>query len=380
MRDAGTVLLVANYESDVGYAWWLMENFWHVIANASAAQGRRCLLAYPRIGAIPELIRSSPIEPIEIGFSCGSWRDVRRGLRFIRARRVRSIYLSDWPHTHWIYLLWRLAGVKRIVLHMHSGGDAPPARGLRAALKDALHALRVLSATLYVAPSSYMGDRLLAAGRVPARRCQVVTNGVRVFDCDPSRRTDVRRRLGIPVDAVLIVLVSRVTYAKGVDFAIACLARLLQDERLRGRVFAVHCGDGPDLPAFEQMIRDAGIPESFRFLGRRDDVREILCAADIAMHPSRSEAMSLAILEFLCAGLAVITSDLPSVSTAIDRGVTGVTYRFGDLQDAVATLRSLVEDAPLRAALGTAAAASCREKYSLDAMNRAFRETVVPAI
>jgi glycosyltransferase involved in cell wall biosynthesis len=380
MRDAGTVLLVANYESDVGYAWWLMENFWHVIATAVVAQGRRCVLAYPRIGSIPELIRRSPIEPIEIRFSCGSWKDVRRGLRFIRARRVRSIYLSDWPHTHWVYLLWRLAGVKRIVLHMHSGGDAPPARGPRAWLKDALHAVRVLSATLYVAPSSYMGTRLLAAGRVPARRCKVVTNGIRVFDCDSSRRTDVRRRLGVPDDAVLIVLVSRVTYAKGVDFAIASVAELLENERLRGRVFAVHCGDGPDLPAFEQMIRDAGISDSFRFLGRRDDVREILCAADIAMHPSRSEAMSLAILEFLCAGLAVVTSDLPSVSTAIVRGVTGLTYKFEDLPDAVATLRRLVEDPSLRATLGAAAAASCREKYSLDVMNRAFRETVVPTI
>lgn len=39
---ASHILLVANWESDVGYAWWLMENFWATIAQYYRAQNRRC--------------------------------------------------------------------------------------------------------------------------------------------------------------------------------------------------------------------------------------------------------------------------------------------------------------------------------------------------
>lgn len=376
----GTVLLVANYESDVGYAWWLMENFWRVIADAVAQQGRRCLLAYPRVAAIPAIIQEAPVEIVEFAVRRNTWTEVWSGVRFIRRHRVRSIYVSDWPNTHWIYLLWRLAGVKSIVLHMHSGGDRPPTVGLRALVKDAVHTFGLMSATLYVAPSPYMGRRLREVGRVPPARCAVVTNGIRLFDRNPATEREVRAGIGVPEDAVLVVLVSRATYAKGVDFAVRCISELVNSPVPGPCVYAVHCGDGPDLEVFARMADEAGLGTRFQFLGRRNDVREILGAADIALHPSKSEAMSLAILEFLCAGLAVVTPDLPSVSSALQPGVTGLTYKNANLTDAVATLRRLVADAALRRSLGAAAAASCRTSYSLDTMNRAFVQKVIPAI
>jgi glycosyltransferase involved in cell wall biosynthesis len=207
-----------------------------------------------------------------------------------------------------------------------------------------------------------------------------VTNGIHLFEPDPGLRMEVRDRLGIPRDAVLIVLVSRATFYKGLDFAVRAMARLLDAPGLGGRVYAVHCGDGPDAEACSRLAAESGIGDYFRFLGRRSDVRVILGAADIAFHPSRGEAMSLAILEFMCAGLAVLTSDLPSVSTAIDRGVTGLTYAHGSLEDAAAALRRLVDDPALRRELGTAAAAACRERYGLDTMNDTFMARVVPSL
>lgn len=373
-----TTLLVANYESDVGYAWWLMENFWRVIAESSP--GRACLLVYPKIGVIPEAVATAPIETIEFRFSCRSWDDMRAGLALIRRRRVTSIYLTDWPYLHPVFLLWRLAGVRRIVLHDHTPGDRPAVSGVRGLLKAALHAAQVFSATSYVAVSSYISRRLQENCKVPERKCIVVTNGIRPFDPEATRRPAVRAALGVPDHAILIVMVSRATAYKGLDFAVRVFTGLLQDPATRERVYAVHCGDGPDLARFEQATRQAGIDGRVRFLGRRGDVREILGAADIAFHPSRGEAMSLSVLEFMCAGLAVVTSDLPSVSTALEPGVTGLTYRREDAADAVAVLRRVIDDEGLRRSLGSAAAEACRQHYTLDAMNATFVERVLPAL
>ncbi len=374
-----TLLLVANYESDVGYAWWLMENFWRVIAVENSPQ-RPCLLVYPRIGVIPDAVATSPIETMEFRFTCRSWGDVREGIRLIRRRKVTSVYLTDWPYLHWVYFLWRLAGVRRIVLHDHTPGDRPAVTGVRGFVKRALHATRVLSATSYVAVSSYVSTRLQVNCGVPARKCIVVTNGIHTFDCAGTDRAAIRDRLGIPKRAVLIVMVSRATVYKGLDFAIRVLAEVLRGPAMGEVVYAVHCGDGPDLERFREASREAGINDRLQFLGRRADVREVLCSADIAFHPSRGEAMSLSILEFMCAGLAVLTSDLPSVSTAIEPGVTGVTYRRESVTEAAAALRRLVDDEGMRRSLGSAAAASCRRQYTLEAMNRTFVDRVLPAL
>ena len=383
MRSASTkepILLVANFESDVGYAWWLMENFWHLISMAASDQGRACLLAYPRIGAIPDVIRDSPVETVEFKFDYRTWADVRRGLALIRSRNIRAIYLTDWPYFHPAYLLWRLVGVRRIVMHDHSGGDRPTLSGVRAFLKDALHATRVFAPSRFVAVSPFIARRMQSNGRVPASRCTTVTNGIRPFHCDRDSRGTVRRSLKIPDEAVLVSLVSRATHNKNLEFAVRCMAAVLQDPEMRDRVYAVHCGDGPDLGAFEAAVDAAGISDRFRFLGRRPDVRAILCASDIAFHPSKYEAMSLAILEFMNAELAILTSDAPSVCAAIEPGATGLTYQRDSEADACRQLRVLIGSEELRRSLGTRAAQTCRERYSLDAMNRAFVDGVLPAL
>jgi len=377
---AGAVLLVANYESDVGYAWWLMENFWNLIARAAAAAGRRTVLAYPKINTIPEIIGNAPIDTVERSFKIRTVDEVLASLRLIRQYGVRSIYLTDWPALHWAYAFWRLAGVKHIVIHDHTPGDRPPIGGIRGMIKRALQNLGIFSAHTNIAVSPYIGQRLTNNSCIPARRCRVVTNGIRIFDHTGNKRAAIRNELGIPSDAILVVLVSRITRYKGVDFAIRALAQLQNDSALRGRVYAVHCGDGPDRQEFEQLARSLRVDSHFRFLGRRNDVHDILCAADIAFHPSNGEAMSLAVLEFMCAKLAVLTSDLPSVSTAIEPDATGLVYKHGDINAAAAQLLKLVNDAALRTQLGEAGRAACRDRYSIDAMNAAFIAAVIPEL
>ena len=49
-QERQTLLLVANYKPDVGYAWWLMENFWVQAAEIGRARGLAPLLVYPEPG------------------------------------------------------------------------------------------------------------------------------------------------------------------------------------------------------------------------------------------------------------------------------------------------------------------------------------------
>lgn len=243
--------------------------------------------------------------------------------------------------------------------------------------KRSLHRLAFLSADLYVGVSEPMIRRFAESACVPPERCRLVPNGIVPFRCDAGDRARVRGELGIPQDAVLIVLVSRATQYKGIDFAIRCLAEILAGAPSDVDVHAVHCGDGPDLERFRDLTEELGVANRVRLLGLRTDVHAVLCAADIGFHPSSGEGMSLAVLEFLCAGLAVLTSDRPSVCVAIAPGITGLTYKHGDVSDAVRKLRELILDPELRRRLGDAGAKGCRREYDLAKTNQIFLERVV---
>jgi len=60
-RSRKNVLLVANWKSDVGFAWWLMENFWVQISLITDSSNKRSYLIYPELLGIPDSISSSSI-------------------------------------------------------------------------------------------------------------------------------------------------------------------------------------------------------------------------------------------------------------------------------------------------------------------------------
>jgi glycosyltransferase involved in cell wall biosynthesis len=207
-----------------------------------------------------------------------------------------------------------------------------------------------------------------------------VKNGIDPFECLPERRSEIRDSLGLPASAILVALVSRATYDKGIDFAIQCLAEIGVSSAPGAEIHFVHCGDGPNLQEFQALASQLGVADRFCFLGRRLDVRRILCACDLAFHPSRHEGLSLSTLEFMCAGLPVIVPDVPSVCAPIQNSKTGLVYPAGDVGAAVKALLTLSRDRDQRIEMGRRAREHCISQYSLETTGRDFDKQVLPWI
>jgi len=177
-----------------------------------------------------------------------------------------------------------------------------------------------------------------------------------------------------------VVLVSRATYYKGWDFAVKCAASLLAQERADERIHLVFCGDGPDLDAFKNLARSLSVSERCHFLGQRHDVRDILCGADIAFHPSCGEALSLATLEIMCAGLPVVLPNRPSVSGLVRDGIDGVIYEAEQVSAAVQAINDLVRSPDKRRHIGSAARCTVTSHYRLEDTLATFSKVVTPQL
>jgi len=372
-EEKGNILLVANYESNVGFAWWLMENFWVEIARHFSRKGRKVFLIYPLITSIPENILSAPVTILLHNYSDRSRKGKNALRNIIKENRIKSVYLTDQPYWDYYYALLRKWGVKYIVLHDHTPGERPRPSLYKRFIKRIIYMLDVISCDLYIGVSRFVYNRFMSSGCIPGRKCSYVLNGIVPVNMDDTYRYYAHDQFDIPRDAMIIITTGRATQYKGIDFILKCADRIINGLKEK-YVYFLHCGEGPDLAAFRKKAFDYGIEKRFIFGGRRNDIPKLLQSCDIGIQASRGEAFSLSILEYMSAGLAAVVPDNCGNREAIISGVNGMLYKPGDQEEAVNILMNLIHDVDKIKYLGVNAAKSVRDNFNINRANIEFIE------
>jgi N-acetyl-alpha-D-glucosaminyl L-malate synthase BshA len=191
-----------------------------------------------------------------------------------------------------------------------------------------------------------------------------VTQGIEVIEnfvnCDvympikdEAKRAEARRRLAGPEEAILMHL-SNFRPVKRVVDVVKIFARVVRETPAQ----LVLVGDGPDRSAAEWLAHDLGIQAKVHFMGKLEQVHEVLPLADILLMPSELESFGLAALEAMACKVPSIATRVGGVPELIDDGITGLLYPVGDIEGMSLGVLGLLKD---------------REK--LDAMREAGRKT-----
>jgi glycosyltransferase involved in cell wall biosynthesis len=353
------ILLVGNWSSDVGYAWWLMEEFWVAISKKYAGE-RKVYLSYPEVGDLSPIIAKSDIEVIKFDFTSRNWL---KTLIMVRKLSIDTIYLTDRSYLSAFYILLYLSGVRNIVIHDHAPGERTVPRGMKKVIKFLAARIPLLTGTKYIAVSEFVLNRLKSVALLPVRKCHLAMNGVNIDLLDSFPSLDMQKELGLPAGSLVVVSCSRASFYKGIQHILGAAEILLREPGYE-HVFFLHCGDGPDLAELERR-RDLELKDRFIFLGARADVPRILKSCDIAVHASSGEGLSLSILEFMAASLPVVVSDSPSVCQSINDGVSGLHFNVNDTLDLVSKLKKLIDSGRMRAQMGAEARNCVVAQYSL---------------
>src|SRR5690554_6095043 len=119
------ILMVCNYPSDTGYAWWLMEHFWCLLAEHFRSKSGNAFLAYPRITTLSPRVKDGPLKAVELTIRWATAAQRNELLHFIKQNGITDIYLTDQAWFNPDYLTLRRHGVQDIVIHDHVSGDRP---------------------------------------------------------------------------------------------------------------------------------------------------------------------------------------------------------------------------------------------------------------
>lgn len=147
-----------------------------------------------------------------------------------------------------------------------------------------------------------------------------------------SRTNKEHFRMAIaPANERIIVHTSNFRKVKRIDDVIYTF-RIVQNQ-IPAKLLLV--GDGPERPRLERLVRELGLFEHVRFLGKQDAIEEILAVADLFIIPSENESFGLAALEAMACEVPVISSNAGGLPEVNVHGVTGFLADIGDV-DAMA--------------------------------------------
>jgi glycosyltransferase involved in cell wall biosynthesis len=266
-------------------------------------------------GAVSRLLESG-VNPVRIPVSSlvspRDLRSVRRHLADVR---------PDVVHTHLGTSDW-VAGLAARSLSLPAVSTVHVMdweRSRRNNLKVALMAaIRRRCMARVVAVSDEAGRWLLEHRW--ARREQLVTvhNGV-AAEPRPGAGPRIRRELGLSPEELVVMMVSVLRPEKGHALGLAAVRALLAT---RPGVRLVIVGDGPIRGWLETEA--AALGNRVLFTGHRDDVMEVLDAADILFHPSRVDAFPGSVVEALAAEVPVVATAVGGIPEIIADGVGGV--------------------------------------------------------
>ena len=303
-------------------------------------------------------------------------------LRVLRAlRQLATGHRMDILHTHNFVPNYYAATAMLGARHRHAIVNSCHNMGTRLsnARLRGLYRLSLRRTARVAMVGAQVHGRFTADGIVDPAQAVTVLNGIPVgrFRPDDARRHAARAQLGIDPDAPVVGSVGRLVELKNQRLLIACMPALLA---VHPAVRLVLVGDGPLLAELRAFAQSLGVAGQVVFAGAHDDVAGLLPALDIFALPSRTEGLSIALLEACAARRPIVATAVGGNPEIIEDGVTGRLFASDDQAGLCALLLELLDDAPQRRRLGDAAGCWVQAHASVETMAGRYREVYADAL
>jgi glycosyltransferase involved in cell wall biosynthesis len=301
------VLHVVGTMARGGVETWLM----HVFRNSPAGELSHEILATKQTAGFYDdecRARGVSIHRLPIGWNKLAWL-----IGFVRFLRRTGPY--DAVHSHLylfsglVLLAARLAGVRIRVAHCHNAHqvNAAPAPWPRRLYRRVMVRLIGMSATSRLGISDAAIEEIAGRDWRRRRSARVLLYGFDFgrFQGATPKSPDLRARLGLPGDALVVGHVGRFIPVKNHAMLVKAFAIVVQ-ARPNARLVLV--GDGETRPSIEAMVAAEGISHRVLFAGETQDVPDHMAMFDVFLLPSLSEGLGIVCLEAQAAGTPLVVS------------------------------------------------------------------------
>lgn len=197
-----------------------------------------------------------------------------------------------------------------------------------------------------------MIDQCVDAKVAPREKYMVVYSGMDTAAfANAKRDPELRKNLGIPENAKVVVTVARLFPQKGYEEVLPAAAALAKDFP---DLHFLPVGDGPMFDDLQKQIAELGLTDRFHFAGLvpPHKVCDYIAQADLLWHLSLHEGLPRAVVQGLAVGIPAIGYKLDGTPEVVLNGETGYVTAPQDVAAVVKHSSELLSDAELRRKMG----------------------------
>ncbi|CNH18461.1 WbcN protein [Yersinia frederiksenii] len=236
----------------------------------------------------------------------------------LEVRRIIKKFKPDILHSHMFHanifsrFLRLFTNIPVLICTAHNTNEGSSLRMLAYKYTDRL-------ASISTNVSQDAVDSFIRKGASSIDRMIVVSNGIDTsqFDFSADDRNTKRSELGILDDTPILLSVGRLTEAKDYPNLLKAYSLLLKNNSFNSipRLFIV--GTGHLENHLKSMVKEFDIEKYVTFLGQRDDIRQLMCAADIFVLSSEWEGFPLVITEAMACKKLIVATDAGGITEAL---------------------------------------------------------------
>jgi glycosyltransferase involved in cell wall biosynthesis len=342
------------------------------LGRALKAQGVEPVMACPDPSPLADRAKQAGIEVIAIAKrGMLDYRAVLTLKRALQSGRIDLIHAHNGRTKLFASTAVRLAKTGRCVATQHFlQPNHATQTGVKAMLSHAMHHWVNAGVDRFIAISKAVADGMLARHEAPAEKVTVVLNGLSSPDASTLKSpASLRREMGTPTDAPLVVCVARLQPEKDIRTLVEAMRLVVTSNP------AVVCwiaGEGSQRDALAAQIQAGKLEQSVKLLDFREDALSLINAADLFVLPSLAEPFGLVLLEAMALGRAVIATRAGGPLEIVEHNRTGMLVTPSAAEEMTGAILKLVNDAELRAAMGRAGRSRFEEHFSAESMARAM--------
>ena len=197
----------------------------------------------------------------------------------------------------------------------------------------------------------------------PDDKVHVIDNAVPIQSLRVTAKKDyLRKELFLSKDRNILMTIGRITRQKGHRYLLEALKLILESNI---DVCLIIVGEGEDLPALQSYSKELGIDSDVKFIGKRDDIAELLTSATVLVFPSLWEGLSLALLEAMAVGKPIVATVVSGATQVIADKYNGRLVSPGNSADLATAVIDLLQDPEVAKRYGKCAYQTVRDDYDI---------------
>lgn len=220
-------------------------------------------------------------------------------------------------------------------------------------------------------------EKMVNHGWFPSSKVFTIYNGVDLREYRSKGNSEsLKKKMGIETKHPIIGLIAGLRKIKGIHYFIEAASIIARrDPDVLFLVIGPDCGEpGCTTEELKLFARNLNVSQNIQFLGKRDDIADLISIFDVAVVASLSEGFSNVILEYMASSKSVVATNVGGNPEAVVHGETGLLVPPGDSLSLADAIWSILINKEMGIRLGMAGRKRVEENFSLKEMVKNYED------